>query len=273
MFATLLEPSAFAAERADRRTLVAELGGPYLSTSVEELEEARTAGLTTGLVLSAREGSVAAHDLANARALAPDICAVMLPSLTADSDRATRLAQLSQSLDALDASHRLLLAVESPLPGLRADEWRQLSFESLAIDPIRDPQSWRAAATLPGTCGLILGLVPPPGEGEPEPVEVLLWAAQYAASLGGRGAARVGVAGLPRRGSAAQSSDTVGGSVLPQDDRSTAGPTTAAQRVALLARTVALAGADAAALRAELDPRALSPIAAAVDARRTRGGG
>jgi len=267
VFATLIEPDAFAVEPAEQRALLTELGGPLFSVVAEDLATARAEGHVTALVLRAPDGAVAAADLATARACAPDICAVQLPSLIELEGRAEQLARLAESLAALAGSHRLLLALDVPLPALTAAEWGRLPFESLAIDPLRDPTSWRAAATLPGACGLLLGLVPPPGDGEPEPVEVLIWAAQYAASLGGRGLARVGIAGLPRRRNAIVapvSGATAGGSEGVS--------ATASDRVALLARALRLTSADVATLRAELDPRALSPIAARVAARQQRDG-
>ena len=122
------------------------------------------------------------------------------------------------------------------------EEWLQFPAESLVINPIRDPESWRAAATWPGDRGLILALIPAPGDEEPEPVEILLWAVRYAASLGGRGLERVGVAGmLPM----------VKGALNPDE---------AEKRIALLERLVQLSSANEESLRAELDPRAFQPI-------------
>jgi hypothetical protein len=266
VFATLIEPDAFAADPAQQRALLTELGGPLFSAVAEDLATARAEGVATALVLRAPDGAVVAEDLATARACAPDILAVQLPSLIELEGRAEQFGRLAESLAALAGSHRLLLALDAPLPALTAAEWGRLPFESLAIDPLRDPTSWRAAATLPGARGLLLGLVPPPGDGEPEPVEVLLWAVQYAASLGGRGLARVGIAGLPRHrnASVAPVSGPTGGS---EGVSASAG-----DRVALLARTMRLASADVATLRDELDPRALSPIAARVADRQQRDG-
>jgi hypothetical protein len=122
------------------------------------------------------------------------------------------------------------------------EEWLQIPAESLVINPIRDPESWRAAATWPGDRGLILALVPAPGDESAEPVEILLWAVRYAASLGGRGLDRVGVAGMLPTPSARLDADE------------------AARRIALLERVVELSSANEETLRAELDPRAFQPI-------------
>jgi len=170
----------------------------------------------------------------------PAIQLVECPELTT-SEPAVREA-LTARLVALAGRHRALLPVGGNLVGLSREEWLLLPAESLVINPIRDPESWRAAATWPGDRGLILALVPAPGDEEPEPVEVLLWAVRYAASLGGRGLDRVGVSGM-----------------LPTAKASPV-HSEAERRIALLERLVQLSSANEETLRAELDSRAFQPI-------------
>ena len=165
---------------------------------------------------------------------------VECPELTA-ADPASR-EHLAERLTALAGVHRALLPVGGNLVGLSHEEWLQIPAESLVINPIRDPESWRAAATWPGDRGLILALVPAPGDEAAEPVEILLWAVRYAASLGGRGLDRVGVAGM-----------------LPIT-KAAPDPAEAEKRIALLERLVELSAANEETLRAELDPRAFQPI-------------
>jgi len=169
-----------------------------------------------------------------------DIHFVECPELTTvDLEAHDRLAQ---RLSGLEGVHRALLPVGGNLIGMTREEWLQVPAESLVINPIRDPESWRAAATWPGDRGLILALVPAPGDEEPEPVEILLWAVRYAASLGGRGLDRVGVAGmLPTQNARLDAEE-------------------AARRIGLLERLVQLSSANEETLRAELDPRAFQPI-------------
>ena len=162
------------------------------------------------------------------------------PELTV-ADPATR-AHLAERLTALAGIHRALLPVGGNVIGMSHEEWLQIPAESLVINPIRDPESWRAAATWPGDRGLILALIPAPSDEAAEPVEILLWAVRYAASLGGRGLDRVGVAGM-----------------LPIT-KGTADPAEAEKRIALLERLVELSAANEETLRAELDPRAFHPI-------------
>lgn len=149
---------------------------------------------------------------------------------------------LAERLTALTGVHRALLPVGGNLIGMSHEEWLQIPAESLVINPIRDPESWRAAATWPGDRGLILALVPAPGDEAAEPVEILLWAVRYAASLGGRGLDRVGVAGMLPTPNARVDAEE------------------AAKRIALLERLVQLSAANEETLRAELDPRAFQPI-------------
>ena len=165
---------------------------------------------------------------------------VECPELTAAEP--TSRDHLAERMAALAGVHRALLPVGGNLVGMTRDEWLQIPAESLVINPIRDPESWRAAATWPGDRGLILALVPAPGDEEPEPVEILLWAVRYAASLGGRGLDRVAVAGM-----------------LPIT-KGAPDPAEAEKRIALLERLVELSAANEETLRAELDPRAFQPI-------------
>ena len=165
---------------------------------------------------------------------------VECPELTATESTARE--QLVERLTALAGVHRALLPVGGNLVGMSHEEWLQIPAESLVINPIRDPESWRAAATWPGDRGLILALVPAPGDEAAEPVEILLWAVRYAASLGGRGLDRVAVAGM-----------------LPTA-KASPDPIEAEKRIALLERLVQLSTANEETLRAELDPRAFQPI-------------
>lgn len=165
---------------------------------------------------------------------------VECPELTA-ADPTSR-EHLAERLTALAGVHRALLPVGGNLVGMSREEWMHIPAESLVVNPIRDPESWRAAATWPGDRGLILALIPAPGDEAVEPVEILLWAVRYAASLGGRGLDRVAVAGM-----------------LPIT-KGAPDPVEAEKRIALLERLVQLSSANEETLRAELDSRAFQPI-------------
>jgi methionine synthase II (cobalamin-independent) len=66
-------------------------------------------------------------------------------------------------------------------------------YASLAVDLIAGPDNWRLVVETPGERGIICGVLSPAGTSDDGP-ELLLWAAGYAASTGGRGPARVGLA-------------------------------------------------------------------------------
>ncbi len=172
--------------------------------------------------------------------LNPAIHFVECPELTGAT--LSSCEHLAERLTALAGVHRALLPIGGELVGMSREEWLQIPAESLVINPIRNPESWRAAATWPGTRGLILALVPAPGDEATEPMEILLWAVRYAASLGGRGLDRVGVAGMLSTPNARLDAQE------------------AARRIALLERVVQLSSASEETLRAELDSRAFQPI-------------
>ena len=277
MFATLLDSRGYAPSFEARVALLQRLGGPFLTHDRDEGRLARAAGMQIGLLVNARggdgaegsegSGAVGERDISVVRDLAPEIVAIRCSALgdarfhdeapRGAERRHTLLARLSKSLEELRGAHRMIVAIDGTIAPLSAGEWGSLEAESLAIDPIGDPDSWRAAATWPGARGLLLGLVPPPGGAAPQGPEVLLWAVSYAASLGGRGGDRVGVAGLPIR---------AGGDL----DASVVDSADVSVRVDALSEIVGLVAADGATRRARLDPRAVSPAARLLDRRRSR---
>ncbi len=66
-------------------------------------------------------------------------------------------------------------------------------YASLAVDLIAGPDNWRLVVATPGDRGIICGALSAV-DGTDDGPEALLWAAGYAASTGGRGPARVGLA-------------------------------------------------------------------------------
>jgi methionine synthase II (cobalamin-independent) len=66
-------------------------------------------------------------------------------------------------------------------------------FASLALDLVRGPDNWRLAAAAPREIGIVCGAMTADTTGD-EGVEILLYALNYAASTGGRGPDRVGLA-------------------------------------------------------------------------------
>ena len=68
-----------------------------------------------------------------------------------------------------------------------------LPFASYAFDLIAGPENWRLIAQAPGDRGIVCGALDP-SAGSADRPETLVWAAHYAASTGGRGLDRVGLA-------------------------------------------------------------------------------
>jgi methionine synthase II (cobalamin-independent) len=96
-------------------------------------------------------------------------------------------------LDGVDGSHRSLA-----LTGGNADEAGIESilaapYESLAVDLIAGPDNWRLVVAAPGDRGIVCGALSTAADSHDGP-ELLLWAVGYAASTGGRGRGRVGLA-------------------------------------------------------------------------------
>ncbi len=254
MFAALLSPADFSPTQEGRIAAVAALGGPYFTTSGEELAAARAAGLQGALIIEDSGSPEILASVAAALQTEAEIIAIRTSALDlSEVDRAPQIARLAAALAAGEGRHRMLICVDAPLAPISGAEWGALPAESLLIDPIADPDAWRAAATLPGDRGLILALVG--SAGDPiEAREVLLWGLQYAASLGGRGGVRVGFTERPAK-------------VKGGGERAVH-PDLAAATHRALADLLRLTAADAETLKRELDPRSISPAATHLAARK-----
>lgn len=125
-------------------------------------------------------------------------------------------------------------------------------YHSLFVDLIEGPDNWRLVARLPGDHGVICGAMDA-RDALPADRELLVWAAHYAASTGGRGLARVGLA--------------------PSGDLGHLSPEAARRKIEGLARAAALAAAPTDEMQAGLDWRAVAGPSArlARRARRTTG--
>jgi hypothetical protein len=254
VFATLLSPADFSATQEGRIAAVAALGGPFFTTSLEELAVARAAGLQGALVIEDSGSPEMLAAVTAALQTEAEIIAIRTSALAlSEADRAPQIARLGAALAAGEGRHRMLVCVDAPLAPISGAEWGALPAESLLIDPIADPDAWRAAATLPGDRGLILALVG--SAGDPiEAREVLLWGLQYAASLGGRGGARVGFTERPAK-------------VRGGGERAVH-PDLAAATHRALADLLRLTAADGETLKRDLDPRSISPAATHLAARK-----
>jgi methionine synthase II (cobalamin-independent) len=94
--------------------------------------------------------------------------------------------------DGLGGIHLSLSIVGGSADAAGAETIVAPGYASFAFDLIAGPDNWRLAAHVPGDRGLIAGALSARERGD-EAKEVLLWAVHYAASIGGRGAVRVGL--------------------------------------------------------------------------------
>ena len=92
-----------------------------------------------------------------------------------------------------EAVHLSLVLTGGNVDALPAAALYDLPFSSYAFDLIAGPDNWRLIAKAPADRGIVVGALDPSPEAGDRP-EVLVWAAQYAASIAGRGLVRVGLA-------------------------------------------------------------------------------
>lgn len=225
------ERSAILTERPVKQALV----GPYAGGSREAAE-------ATAEAIAA----LAAAGCPLVEIVEPDLA----PIVTSDAERDRFV----------DAHRRLFAALGTTEPGVHCSlvvgggdldtagpaTFFDLPYPSYAFDLIDGPDNWRLVAAAPPDRGIVCGALSARPDGD-ETREVLVWAAQYAASTGGRGLERVGLANA---GSLA---------ALPREVA-----LRKLQRVAEVARLVATSSPQE--LAARLDPRAFG-------GRRNRPGG
>jgi methionine synthase II (cobalamin-independent) len=102
-------------------------------------------------------------------------------------------------LDGSSGVHVSLALTGGSFEGAGAATFFDLPYASYAFDLIAGPDNWRLIAVAPGDRGIVCGALDPKPKGD-ETRELLVWAAQYAASTGGRGTDRVGLANAPSLG-------------------------------------------------------------------------
>jgi hypothetical protein len=96
-------------------------------------------------------------------------------------------------LDGIAGSHLSLALTGGNADAAGVETLLAAPYASLAVDLIAGPDNWRLVAAAPGDLGIVCGALSPSPDSDDGP-ESLLWAAGYAASTGGRGPARVGLA-------------------------------------------------------------------------------
>ncbi len=152
--------------------------------------------------------------------------------------------------------HATLAITGGDAEALGADAVFAAPYRSHLFDLIAGPDGWRTIARAPGDRGIIVGVADATGV-RSSGLEEVAWAAGYAASLGGRGMARVGLA--------------------PSGGLASLDPARARDLIDLLGEAARLLAGDPELLLRRLDPRAVDPRSAALGEyrpeRRARPGG
>ena len=183
-------------------------------------------------------------DLADAGCRWVEIHEPAATTIGADPDARARFAEVHRALtDGLAGVHLSLAITGGDADAAGIETILAGAYSSLALDLIDGPDNWRLAVAAPGEVGLICGALST-REGSDDGPELLVWAAGYAASTGGRGPDRVGLA---TAGSLA---------ALPWD--------VAARKVERLGHAARLASMPVDERKSAIDPRAVDKRSAAL---------
>lgn len=115
-------------------------------------------------------------------------------TIGADEARRTlfREAHL-RALDGVSGVHLSLAITGGNADAAGIDTLLAAAYAALAVDLVGGPDNWRLVVATPGDRGIVCGALSAERDADDRP-ELLLWAAGYAASTGGRGPSRVGMA-------------------------------------------------------------------------------
>ena len=180
-----------ATQRLTERAVKQAVGGPYSAGHVGPAtpERARTT-LERATALNA-----ALRELAAAGCPLIEIHEPAATTISADeADRALFREAHLRLLDGVQGSHLSLALTGGAADAAGIETLLAAPYASLAVDLIAGPENWRLVVDTPGDRGIICGALSPAADSDDGP-ELLLWAAAYAASTGGRGQERVGLAG------------------------------------------------------------------------------
>src|SRR6478735_10892811 len=150
----------------------------------------------------AREATVATADALNhvVRDLVDAGCPLVEihePAATrigSDPDERARFRDLHQRLlDSVTGTHLSLAITGGDAKATGVDTLLAAPYASLAVDRIAGPDNWNLVVRTPGDRGVICGALSAEADSDDGP-EMIVWAAGYATSTGGRGPDRVGIA-------------------------------------------------------------------------------
>jgi methionine synthase II (cobalamin-independent) len=180
-----------ATARLTERAVKQVIGGPYTFGR----RQAGTATERTAATLAAAAtGNATLLELAAAGC---PLIEVHEPAATAigtdPGERALFREAHLRLLDGVHGIHASLAVTGGSADEAGIDTILAAPYASLAVDLIAGPDNWRLVAVTPGDLGIVCGALST-AEGSDDGPELLLWAVGYAASTGGRGPQRVGLA-------------------------------------------------------------------------------
>ncbi len=176
----------------------AVIAGPYTTVMRQQASSGgRPSGLTgldRELAASADAVNETIRGLAAAGCPLVDVHEPAAATIGTDDDARRRFADTQRRvLHGVTAIHATLAIVGGNADAAGIATVLAAPYASLALDLIDGPDNWRLAAAAPGSTGLVCGALSTEPTAD-ESVEVLVWALGYAASTGGRGPDRVGLA-------------------------------------------------------------------------------
>jgi methionine synthase II (cobalamin-independent) len=182
------------------RTTSAMTGRPVKEVLVGPYSTGRAAVMRAGAELD--EATMTAAETLNADvlALAATGCAYLeihepaAIEIGADEAARARFRDAHRRLlDGVSGMHLSLAITGGNADAVGVDTLLAAPYASLAVDLIAGPDNWRLVVATPGDRGVVCGALSTERDADDRP-ELLLWAAGYAASTGGRGSSRVGLA-------------------------------------------------------------------------------
>jgi methionine synthase II (cobalamin-independent) len=180
-----------ATQRLTDRSVKQALTGPYTSgrTTRGSADERTAATLARAATLN-----LALRELAAAGCPCIEIHEPAAVSIGSDpGERALFREAHLRLLHGVDGVHRSLALTGGNADLAGIETLLAAPYESLAVDLIAGPDNWRLVVATPGDRGVVLGALPAAAGSDDGP-ETLLWAVDYAASTGGRGRTRIGLA-------------------------------------------------------------------------------
>jgi hypothetical protein len=160
-----------------------------------------------------------------------------------EAKRAAFRAAHLRLLDGVTGLHCSLAVTGGDAAAAGVETLLAAPYASLALDLIAGPENWRLVVATPQERGVICGAIAAT-PGTDDRVEILLWAAGYAASTASRGPARVGIA----------TASSFAGLTWDEANR----------KLDILGRAARLADQPAGDVRRRLDPRAIDSRSAAL---------